>query len=200
MDWWLPVSHTTTAITDTAVKTELEQEAARVKILGPDSVQVTEMLDDKIAFLEEARSLNLPVPDYYQISSCQDVVNLCRQGKIPNTIIFVSIHSDFYIGIFCGRHFFLKPLNPYSEDRVCFDRIPDNEAELKSFLQNYQSKISANSPYFVSEFVQVLFCFSKLASIYYANNHNSIARFAFISKHERCNLLQHLQDCKILGK
>jgi len=136
VDWWLPVSHTTTAITDTAVKTELEQEAAGVKVLGPDSVEVTEMLDDKIAFLEEARSLNLPVPDYYQISSCQDVHNLCRQG------------------IFRGRHFFLKPLNPYSEDRVCFDRIPDNEAELQSFLQNYQNKISANSPYFVSEFVQ----------------------------------------------
>ena len=85
MDWWLPVSHTTTAITDTAVKTELEQEAVRVKVLGPDSVQVTEMLDDKIAFLEEARSLNLPVPDYYQISSCQDVLNLCRQGKIQNS-------------------------------------------------------------------------------------------------------------------
>jgi len=136
VDWWLPVSHTTTAITDTAVKTELEAEAALVKVLGPDTVQVTEMLDDKIAFLEEARALNLPVPDYYQISSCQDVIHLCRQN------------------IFSGRHFFLKPLNPYSEDRVCFDRIPDNEAELPSFLEKYKNKISENSPYFVSEFVQ----------------------------------------------
>jgi len=136
VDWWLPVSHTSTAITDTAVKTELEAEAALVKVLGPDTVQVTEMLDDKIAFLEEARALNLPVPDYYQISSCQDVIHLCRQN------------------IFSGRHFFLKPLNPYSEDRVCFDRIPDNEAELPSFLEKYKNKISENSPYFVSEFVQ----------------------------------------------
>lgn len=142
MDWWLPVSHTTTAITDTLVKIELEEEAAIVKVLGPDSVEVTEMLDDKIAFLEEARSLNLPVPDYFQISSCQDVYKLCRQG------------------IFYGRHFFLKPLNPYSEDRVCFDRIPDNEAELQSFLQNYQNKITENSPYFVSEFIQVCFVVS----------------------------------------
>jgi len=136
VDWWMPVSHTTTAITDTAVKTELEAEAALVKVLGPDTVQVTEMLDDKIAFLEEARALNLPVPDYFQISSCQDVIHLCRQN------------------IFSGRHFFLKPLNPYSEDRVCFDRIPDNEAELPSFLEKYKNKISENSPYFVSEFVQ----------------------------------------------
>ena len=141
VDWWLPVSHTTTAITDTQVKTELE-EAARVKVLGPNSVEITEMLDDKIAFLEEARSLNLPVPDYFQISSCEDVHKLCRQG------------------IFFGRHFFLKPLNPYSEDRVCFDRIPDNEAELPSFLQNYQNKITKNTPYFVSEFIQVCFVLS----------------------------------------
>ena len=69
VDWWVPVSHTTTAITDTVVKTELEAEAAVVKVLAPDNVQVTEMLDDKIAFMEEARALNLPVPDYYQISS-----------------------------------------------------------------------------------------------------------------------------------
>ena len=176
MDWWLPVSHTTTAITDTAVKTELEAEAARVKILGPDSVQVTEMLDDKIAFLEEARALNLPVPDYYQISSCQDVFHLCRQK------------------VFCGRHFFLKPLNPYSEDRVCFDRIPDNEAELPSFLEKYKNKISETSPYFVSEYVQVGFIFStnccnstaKLSKLYACS-------FALISKYERvmqsCNLL-----------
>ena len=147
VDWWLPVSHTITAVTDTAVKTELEAEAAVVKVLAPDTVRVTEMLDDKIAFLEEARALNLPVPDYYQISSCQDVVHLCRQN------------------IFSGRHFFLKPLNPYSEDRVCFDRIPDNEAELPSFLEKYKNKISENSPYFVSEYVQVCKSFKQRIAI-----------------------------------
>ena len=167
VDWWLPVSHTTTAITDTLVKIELEEEAAIVKVLGPDSVEVTEMLDDKIAFLEEARSLNLPVPDYFQISSCQDVYKLCRQG------------------IFYGRHFFLKPLNPYSEDRVCFDRIPDNEAELQSFLQNYQNKITENSPYFVSEFIQVCF----VASTKLTKMHNT-----------RCKTLQYSNNLQIPGQ
>ena len=47
VDWWLPVSHTTTAVTDTAVKTELEAEAAVVKVLAPDTVRVTEVLDDR---------------------------------------------------------------------------------------------------------------------------------------------------------
>ena len=74
------MSHTITAITDTVVKTELEQAGSRVVVLAPDSVQTVEMLDDKVAFLEEARGLGLPVPDYYQISSCQDVYNLCRQS------------------------------------------------------------------------------------------------------------------------
>ena len=147
VDWWLPVSHTIAAVTDTVVKTELEAEAAVVKVLAPDTVQVTEMLDNKIAFLEEARALNLPAPDYYQISSCQDVVHLCRQN------------------IFSGRHFFLKPLNPYSEDRVCFDRIPDNQAELPSFLEKYKNEISENSPYFVSEYVQVCKSFKQRTAI-----------------------------------
>jgi len=136
VDWWIPISHTSTAVLDTTVKMELEMEESRVKVLCIDNVEVAEMLDDKIAFLDEARSHGLPVPDFYKISSCQDVVELCRQS------------------VFNGRHFFLKPLNPYSEDRVCFDRIPEAEAELNTFLERYRSKISPSSPYFVSQFVQ----------------------------------------------
>ena len=60
-----------------------------------------------------------------------------------------------FLDVFSGRHFFLKPLNPYSEDRVCFERIPEVEAELNSFLERYKTKISSSSPYFVSHFVQV---------------------------------------------
>jgi len=136
VDWWIPVSHTSTAVLDTTIKMELEREESRVKVLSLDNVDVAEMLDDKISFLEDARTHGLPVPDFYQISSCQDVVELCRQN------------------VFSGRHFFLKPLNPYSEDRVCFDRIPEVEAELNTFLERYKTKISPSSPYFVSQFVQ----------------------------------------------
>ena len=81
VDWWIPVSHTSTAVLDTTIKMELEREESRVKVLCIENVEVAEMLDDKITFLEEARSHGLPVPDFYKISSCQDVVELCRQSK-----------------------------------------------------------------------------------------------------------------------
>jgi len=136
VDWWIPVSHTVTAVVDSAVKKELEVTNPSVKVLSIDSVESADMLDDKIKFLEEAKSMGLPVPEFYTISCCQDVVDLCRQG------------------VFHHRHFFLKPLSPYSEDRVCFTRIPDNEIELAKFMKDYQHKISKETPYFVSEFVQ----------------------------------------------
>jgi len=118
------------------IKEELEEEGSKVKVLCMDSVKTAEMLDDKISFLEEAKELSLPVPEFYKISSCQDVLRLWRQGK------------------FTQKHFFMKPLNPYSEDRVCFDRIPNCEKELLRFLKHYESRVSQSSPYFVSEFIQ----------------------------------------------
>ena len=60
-----------------------------------------------------------------------------------------------FTGLFTDRHFFLKPLNPYSEDRVCFERIPNSQIELHQFLQRYESRITPDSPYFVSEFIKV---------------------------------------------
>ena len=66
-----------------------------------------------------------------------------------------NLLNNCILDVFIGRHFFLKPLNPYSEDRVCFDRIPEAEAELNTFLERYRNKISPTSPYFVSQFVQV---------------------------------------------
>lgn len=136
VDWWIPVSHTTTAVVDSAIKKELEVTNPFVKVLSIDSVETADMLDDKILFLEEAKAMGLAVPEFYKISCCQDVVDLCKKG------------------IFQRRHFFLKPLSPYSEDRVCFTRIPDNETELVNFLKTYQHKITKESPYFVSEYVQ----------------------------------------------
>ena len=82
VDWWIPVSHTNTAVVDTMIKEELEEEGSKVKVLCMDSVKTAEMLDDKISFLEEAKELSLPVPEFYKISSCQDVLRLWRQGKI----------------------------------------------------------------------------------------------------------------------
>merc|ERR1712106_1091815 len=136
VDWWIPVSHTSTAVVDSAIKKELEITNPFVKVLSIDNVETADMLDDKILFLEEAKAMGLVVPEFYKISCCQDVTDLCKKG------------------IFNRRHFFLKPLSPYSEDRVCFTRIPDNEPELLNYLKSYQHKIAKDTPYFVSEFVQ----------------------------------------------
>ena len=81
VDWWIPVSHTNTAVIETSVAEELDHDQASVKVLSIDSVDTANMLDDKISFLEDARSMGLPVPDFYQISSCQDVVDLQRKGR-----------------------------------------------------------------------------------------------------------------------
>lgn len=94
VDWWFPVSHTVTAVIDTMVKEELEQENRRVKVMAVNSKEMVEMLDDKIRFLEKSRDLGLPVPGFYKISSCQDVLDLCRQSK------YFSINYSFLI-IFC---------------------------------------------------------------------------------------------------
>jgi len=136
VDWWIPVSHTATAIVDTAVKKELEITNPSVKVLSIDSVEDATMLDDKLLFLQKARDQGLAVPEFYKISCCQDVVALYKQG------------------IFNRKRFFLKPLCPYSEDRVCFTRIPHNENDLLSFLKLYKHKISKETPYFVSEYIE----------------------------------------------
>jgi len=137
VDWWIPCSHTVTAVIDTEIRVHMETASNHsVKVLAPGSVSTTAVLDDKILFMKEARALGLPVPEFHEITSCHDVVQLASTG------------------IFKNRHFFLKPLNPYSEDRVCFSRIPDALPELTAFLAGYQHKISPDSPYFVSEFVK----------------------------------------------
>ena len=94
------------------------------------------MLDDKLLFLQRAREGGLAVPEYYKISSAQDVLDLCRQG------------------VFNKKQFFLKPLSPYSKDRVCFTRIPGTEKDLLNFLKSYENKITKETPYFVSEFIE----------------------------------------------
>jgi len=136
VDWWVPVSHTVTAPADCSIKTSLLQSDSKVKVLSYDSMATVNMLDDKIAFLEECQSMGLAVPEFHQISSVEHIEKLRDQG------------------LFRNRHFFLKPLFPYSEDRVNFDRIPDEEVAFRQYLRVFEQKISPLTPYFVSEYVK----------------------------------------------
>jgi len=136
VEWWIPVSHTVTAPADCSIKASLAKTASDVKILSFDSLSTVKMLDDKIAFLEECQQLGLAVPEFHQISSVDHVKQLWKEG------------------LFRDRHFFLKPLFPYSEDRVRFDRIPHDQLEFLRYIQTFEKKISPETPYFVSEYVK----------------------------------------------
>ena len=59
------------------------------------------------------------------------------------------------LSVLSGKHYFLKALDPHSEDRLCFERIPSNEAGLRRFLQRYQTKLNRSARYFVCEYLKV---------------------------------------------
>jgi len=136
IDWWIPVSHTVTAPADCKIKAMLSKANSPVKVLSYDSINMVKMLDDKIAFLEECQSMGLAVPEFHQISSVEHIETLRSQG------------------LFRDRHFFLKPLFAYSEDRVNFERIPHDEIQFRKYIQIFEKKIGPQTPYFVSEYVR----------------------------------------------
>lgn len=136
IDWWIPVSHTITAPVDCKIKAMMNKAKSGVKILSYDSIKLVEMLDDKIAFLEDCQNMGLAVPEFHQISSMQHLIQLRSEG------------------LFRDRHFFLKPLFPYSEDRVNFSRIPHDEIQFQNYMQVFEKKIGPKTPYFVSEYIK----------------------------------------------
>jgi len=136
VDWWIPVSHTATAPVDTQIKNELRKFESKVKVLSYDLLSTVDMLDDKMAFLSTCNSMELPIPDFYQISSVDQLKPLKDKG------------------IFRSRHYFLKPLSAYSEDRENFNRIPDDEDDFWKYVDEYRNRVSADTPYFVNEYIK----------------------------------------------
>ena len=177
-DWWIPVSHIHTAVMDVEVRMELEKENSVVKVLAMEDVTKAEMLDDKIQFLTAARNCGLRVPDFYPISSCQDILDLSEKSETINistpmmtttmmTLMMTTTTTmlelcekspnnfNISFSVLSGKHYFLKSLDPHSEDRLCFERIPSNEAGLRRFLQRYQTKLNRSAKYFVCEYLKV---------------------------------------------
>ena len=56
--------------------------------------------------------------------------------------------------MFQRKHFFLKPLNPYSPDREILTRIPHDIGELKEYITCNKGKDAADTPFYVCEFVK----------------------------------------------
>ena len=135
VDWFVPVSHTKTSIWNTVVAEKLRRET-KVKCLIFNEVETTEMLDDKVNFLDECKFMGLSVPMFHRVNSGEEVWALRNRGVFEN------------------NHFFLKPLVPYSDERENFTRIPHDSRGLQAYLADFEDKIRLDNPYFVCQFIR----------------------------------------------
>lgn len=136
IDWYIPVSHTKTAVLDTIIKQRLAVVNPKIKCLVFDDPKLTAVLDDKLLFLDECQKLNLQVPYFQKVSNVEDVREMAKKG------------------LFSKTHYFLKPLMPYSADRVNFTRIPSNAEEFGKYITSYESKLNSDNPYLVHQFIK----------------------------------------------
>ena len=138
IDWYIPVSHTKTALCDSIIKQRLAEVNPQIKCLTFDDPKLTAILDDKLLFLEECHNLNLRVPYFKKVHNLAEVREVAKKGLFLNS----------------KSHYFLKPLKPYSEDRLNFTPIPSDSTEFEKFLANYESKLNRDCPYLVHQFVK----------------------------------------------
>lgn len=138
IDWYIPVSHTKTALSDSIIKQRLAEVNPQIKCLTFDDPKLTAILDDKLLFLEECHNLNLRVPYFKKVHSLVEVREVVKNGLFLNS----------------KSHYFLKPLKPYSKDRLNFTPIPSNSTEFEKYLANYESKLNCDNPYLVHMFVK----------------------------------------------
>lgn len=136
IDWYIPVSHTKTAVLDTIIKQRLAVANPKIKCLVFDDPKLTAILDDKLLFLEECHKLNLQVPYFHQVNNVKEVCEMAKKG------------------LFSKAHYFLKPLMPYSVDRENFTRIPSNAEEFDKYITSYESKLNSNNPHLVHQFIK----------------------------------------------
>ena len=102
IDWYIPVSHTKTALSDSIIKQRLAEVNPQITCLTLDDPKLTAILNDKLLFLEECHKLNLKVPYFKKVHSLAEVREVAKKE------LFLNFES----------HYFLKPLKPYSEDRI----------------------------------------------------------------------------------
>lgn len=136
IDWYIPVSHTKSAVADTIIKQRLAEVDPLIKCLVFDDPKLTAILDDKLLFLKECQELDLQVPYFKRVDSTREVSGMAKMG------------------LFSKGHYFLKPLMPYSVDRVNFTRIPSNAEEFEKYIACYERKLNSNNPYLIHQFIK----------------------------------------------
>ena len=139
IDWYIPVSHTKTALSDSIIKQRLAEVNPQIKCLTFDDPKLTAILDDKPLFLEECNKLNLKVPYFKKVCSLAEVREVAKKELLLNP----------------KSHYFLKPLFPVpEEDRLNFTPIPSDSTEFEKFLAHYESKLNCDCPYLVNQFIK----------------------------------------------
>ena len=139
IDWYIPVSHTKTALCDSIIKQRLAEVNPRIKCLTFDDPKLTAILDDKPLFLEECNKLNLRVPYFKKVRSLAEVREVAKKELLLNS----------------KSHYFLKPLSPVpQEDRLNFTPIPSDSTEFEKFLAHYESKLNCDNPHLVHQFIK----------------------------------------------
>ena len=139
IDWYIPVSHAKTAVSDSIVKQRLAEVNPQIKCLTFDDPKLTAILDDKPLFLEECNKLNLRVPYFKKVRSLAEVREVAKKELLLNS----------------KSHYFLKPLSPVpQEDRLNFTPIPSDSTEFEKFLAHYESKLNCDNPYLVNQFIK----------------------------------------------
>lgn len=136
IDWYIPVSHTKTAVADTIIKQRLTEVNPEIKCLVFDDPKLTAILDNKVLFLKECQELGLQVPYFKEVDSTSEVQEMAKKG------------------LFSKGHYFLKPLMPYSEDRLNFTCIPSSAKEFDKYIACYERKVNSNNPYLIHQFIK----------------------------------------------
>ncbi|XP_068753434.1 uncharacterized protein [Montipora capricornis] len=136
IDWYIPISHTKTSISDTIVKQRLAKLNPEIKCLVFNDAQLTITLDDKLLFLEECKKLNLDVPYFQKVESSAEVYEMVKTG------------------LFLNSHYFLKPLLPYSVHRLNFTPIPRDPKEFDTYIAPYEAMFEKKNPYLIHQFIK----------------------------------------------
>ena len=85
IDWYIPVSHTKTALCDSIIKQRLAEVNPQIKCLTFDDPKLTAILDDKLLFLEECHNLNLRVPYFKKVHNLAEVREVAKKGLFLNS-------------------------------------------------------------------------------------------------------------------
>lgn len=136
VDWFIPISKTRSAIPNYVVEQKLAQLRPQIRCFGFGDIEIAKLLDHKTDFLVRCKELGLSVPDHKVIFGIEDLRKLRQQN------------------LFEKRHYFLKPVESFSGDRLNFKRIPHELSAFNEYVEEYEPKFTSERSYFVCEFIK----------------------------------------------